>query len=456
MLLVAISMFMEMLDSTVIVTALPKMAESFHTNAVNLSLGLTAYILATAVFLPATGWIADRYGTRSSFALATTVFTLSSIWCGVAHNVPEFICARSVQGIGAALMSPIGRLVVLRATPKHQLVHILNLLVIPALVGPVLGPPVGGLITTYASWRWCFFINVPIGFGILLATFKLIPNLRGDRQPFDMLGFVLNGVGLAAIIFGMDVLTEHWPGNLRSDGLIMTGIVFAYLALRHARLATHPLVNLAALKIKTFWVSTISAGSLFRLSISGPLFLLPLMLQIGLGLTAFQSGLLFLTHSGGDLATKVATNYVMNRFGFRRVLVLTAVIFGLCIGSCGLTTRDTSFWLLGSVLFIAGAARSLHMAGLNALQFADVAPQELTHASTLSNIAQQMQRAVGVSIAAVVLNFAVSLRGESVGAALTQPDFRIAFFAMGMLTISSVPWYARLSADTAKHLLRRR
>lgn len=454
MLLVAVSMFMEMLDSTVIVTALPKMAESFNTPAVNLSLSLTAYLLSTAVLLPASGWLADRYGTRTTFAFASALFTVSSVWCAVAHNATEFIIARSVQGAGAALMSPIGRLVVLRATPKTQLVHILNLLVVPALIGPVLGPPVGGLITTYASWRWCFLINAPIGVGILIATYKLIPNLRGERQqPFDTWGFVLNGVGLAALIYGMDRLTEHWPGDAGSYGLIVTGCVLAYLALRHARRAVHPIVDLAALKVKTFWITTMTGGNLFRLSIAAPLFLLPLMLQLGLGLTAFQSGLLFLAHSAGDLVLKVATNRTMNRYGFRRVFIATAIVFCICMWLCGLTTQTTSFWWLGFVLFVAGAARSLHMAALLSLQFADVAPDDLTHASTLSNIAMQVQRAIGISLGAIILNFAASMRSETAGAVLTQSDFRLAFFVMGLLTLSSVLAYARLSHDTAAHLL---
>lgn len=456
MLLVATSMFMEMLDSTVIVTALPKMAESFQTTAVNLSLGLTAYMLSTAVLLPTSGWFADRYGTRTTFALATAVFTLTSIWCGLAHSVTEFIVARSLQGAGAALMSPIGRLVVLRATPRQQLVHILNLLVAPALIGPVLGPPLGGLITTYASWRWCFLINVPIGLGILLATFKLIPNLQRNTQPFDVTGFILNGIGLAALIYGMDSLTEHWPGDTRSYSLITLGIVFAYLALRHARLVAHPLVNIAALKVKTFWVSTASGGAAFRLAISAPLFLLPLMLQLGLGLTAFQSGLLILAHTGGDLLTKVATNMTMNRFGFRRVLIWTAIVFTVSMGACGFVTSQTSFWLLGLALFIAGAARSLHMGALNSLQFADIDPHELTHASTLAAIAMQVQRAVGVSLGAVALNFAVSLRGHALGSALTQADFRLAFVAMALLAVSSVFWYVRMPTDSGRHLLARK
>lgn len=453
-LVVATAFFMELFDSTVIVTALPTMAREFNSSVVSLSLGLTAYMLSTAVLLPASGWIADRYGTRSVFCAATSIFILSSVWCGLAHGVTEFVIARSVQGIGAALMSPVGRLVVLRATPKEQLVRVMNLLVVPGLIGPVLGPPVGGLITTYASWRWCFFINVPIGLIILYLMLKRAPNLRSDNhKPFDAVGFALNAISLASLIYGMNQLSEHWPGNSVSYALISVGIIIGWLAMRHAKQTSQPLVDARALNIRSFKTCVLTGGGIFRLSMSAPIFLMPLMFQVGMGMSAFQSGLLILTHTSGDLATKVFTNRFMNTFGFRSTLIGTAACFAACIGVCASFSVGVSYWLIGVVLFIAGAARSLQMAAQNSLQFADIPSDEMTDASTLSNIIQQVQRAMGVTLGAIVLNFAASLHVAELGHTLTQFDFQVGFALMSVLGFSSILWYLPLRKDIGAHLL---
>ncbi len=455
-LVVATAFFMELFDSTVIVTALPTMASEFNTSVVGLSLGLTVYMLSTSVLLPASGWLADRFGTRTVFCSATMIFILSSVWCGLSRNVSEFILARCVQGVGAALMSPVGRLVVLRATPKEQLVRVMNLLVVPGLIGPVLGPPIGGLITTYASWRWCFFINVPIGLTILYLMLKHTPNLRSsDHKPFDATGFVVNGISLACLIYGMDQLSENWPGNVRSYSLIGVGAMMAWLALRHARLAEHPLVSTRALSIRSFTVCLLGGGGIFRLSVTGPIFLMPLMFQLGMGMSAFHSGLLILTHTGGDLLTKVFTNRFMNGLGFRMALLSTAACFAICMGICAAFTANTSYWLIGAVLFIAGAARSLQMGALNSLQFADIHSGQMTDASTLSNIVQQVQRALGVTLGAIVLNFAVSLRSIDPAHALLQSDFQTGFGLMSLLGLSSLLWYWPLRRDIGAQLLGR-
>lgn len=456
-LVIAAAFFMELFDGTVIVTALPTMARDFDTSVVSLSLGLTAYMLSTAVLLPASGWIADRYGTRTVFCCATTLFIMSSVWCGQSHSVNEFVLARSVQGIGAALMSPVGRLVVLRATPKEQLVRVMNLLVVPGLIGPVLGPPIGGLITTYASWRWCFFINVPIGLCILYLVYRHTPNLRNrEHRAFDVTGFLLNGICLASLIYGMDQLAENWPGDRLSLSLIAIGIVMGFFALRHARRAAQPLVHTNSLSIKSFRVSVLTGGGIFRLSMAAPIFLMPLMFQVGMGMSAFLSGLLILTHTSGDLLTKVVTKRFMDWAGFRRALILTAIIFALCMGICASFTAQTSYWLIGAVLFIAGGARSLQMGAQNSLQFADVAHQDMTDASTLSGIIQQVQRAIGVTLGAILLNFSLSLRSADDLHVLSQIDFRICFALMALLGLSSLLWFIPLPKNIGAHLLARR
>ena len=452
-LVVAAAFFMELFDSTVIVTALPTMARDFNSSVVALSLGITAYMLATTVLLPCSGWLADRYGTRSVFCTATSVFILSSVWCGLSSGVTEFIWARTLQGVGAAMMSPVGRLVVLRATPKEQLVSTMNLMVVPALVGPVVGPPIGGLITTYASWHWCFFINVPIGCTILLLMLKNTRNQRSsERRPFDLTGFALNGIGLSCLIYGANQLSEHWPGNLFTYTLLSTGICVGWLALRHARLATHPLVATQAFSVRTFRVCNLGGGGIFRLSTMAPIFLMPLMFQIGMGMTAFQSGMLLLAHTGGDLLTKIITNRFMNAAGFRRALVGTASCFAACIAVFACFSSNTPYWLIVLVLFIAGVVRSLQMGALNALQFADIAPDHMTHASTLSNMVQQAQRALGVAFAAILLNIATTLQPNA-GTGLQQIDFQISFAIMSLIGFAALIWYLRLPKNVGGQLL---
>lgn len=456
-LVVASAFFMELFDSTVIVTALPTMARDFNTSVVSLSLGLTAYMLSTAVLLPASGWIADRYGTRTVFCWATAVFVVSSVWCGLSSGINEFIMARSLQGVGAALMSPVGRLVVLRATPRERLVQTMNLLVVPGLIGPVLGPPIGGMITTYASWHWCFFINVPIGCCILYLMLKYTPNVRSsDHKPFDVTGFVLNGLSLASLIYGMDQLSEHWPGDTLSYCLIGLSIVTAWFSLRHSRNAAQPLVDIRSLQIRSFRVCMLGGGGVFRLSVAAPMFLMPVMFQVGMGMTAFASGMLILAHTGGDLLTKIFTNRFMNDVGFRRTLIGTAVVFAIFLATCTTFSATTPYWWIGIVLFVGGAARSLQMGALNSLQFADIPTAEMTDASTLSNIIQQVHRAVGVTLGAIVLNFAVSLRAGDVQQALTQFDFRVGFALMSVLSLLSVLWYWPLHKDIGAQLLHRR
>lgn len=455
-LIVATAFFMELFDSTVIVTALPKMAETFGTSAVRLSLGLTAYMLATAVFLPASGWIADRYGTRQVFGVATLMFLLTSLWCGLSRSVEEFIIARTLQGISGAMMSPVGRLVVLRTTPRAQLVRIMNLLIIPALIGPVLGPPIGGLITTYASWRWVFFINIPIGLVGVFFVYRYIPNLFSAKpRPFDGGGFVLNGMALSMLIYGMDRIAERGPGGWIGAALVALGLIFGAAAVAHARRHAHPLMPLTVARIHTFAVSNLSGGAIYRMSISAPLFLLPLLLQIGLGMSAFASGLLILLHTTGDLLMKLVATRLLKHFNFRSTLIWSAAIYAISMGSCALFAAGTPYWLMGIPLFVSGAFRSLQMTALNSLQFADVQAHQMTDAATLSGVAQQIQRAVGVALGAVILNFALMLRGAAPGA-LVMFDFQVALVLMSTMAIGAIIFYWPLTHDSGAELMGRK
>jgi EmrB/QacA subfamily drug resistance transporter len=441
--IVSVAFFMEGLDSTVIVTALPQMARSFGSSAVQLSLGISAYMLTVAIVIPASGWIADRFGPRRVFCCAIALFTLASMLCGASNSLWQFVAARILQGIGGAMMSPVGRIVVLRVTEKSQLVRVLNFISTPGLIGPLLGPPVGGFLTTFATWRLIFYLNVPIGLvGIALAWW-LIRNLDATaRRPFDVTGFLLNGFAMASLMYGLDVVAG--PGsNWRLGGaLIAGGLAIGFVAGRHALGAEHPLVDLRALKIKTYAVVN-SGGSMFRMSMAAPIFLMPLFFQVGLGMTAFTSGLLILAHASGDLGMKAITRWTLRRFGFRTVLIGSATLFATFILACTLFTASTPAIVILVVLFLGGGVRSLQMTSLASMQFADIPPGEITGASTLSGVNQQLVRGIGVAMAAVVINVAIAARGGIVGNP-TILDFRIAFFVTAAVALGSVLWYLPL------------
>lgn len=453
--IVSCAFFMESLDSTVIVTALPQMARSFGESSVRLSLGISVYMLTLAVVIPASGWVADRFGPRRVFCSAILLFTLSSMLCGASNGLWEFLGARIVQAVGASMMSPVGRILVLRMTEKSHLVRVMNFITVPGLIGPVLGPPLGGFLTTYASWRWIFYLNVPIGIvGITMAAF-LIRNIGPQpRRPFDLAGFLLNGMTMASLMFGLDVIAG--PGSdWRIGGLmIAAGFAFGVLAGRHALSVEHPLVDVRALKVKTYAVVN-SGGSMFRMSMSAPTFLLPLFFQVGLGMTAFTSGMLILAHAAGDLGIKVITTRTLRHFGFRTVLIASAGAFATFIIACTFFTPATPAIVIMTLLFVGGAVRSLQMTSLGSLQFSDIPPAEITGASTLSGVNQQLMRSFGIALAAVVLNLAIAIRGGQPGVT-TLVDFRVAFLVTAAVCLGSVLWYLPLERGVGDHVSGRR
>jgi EmrB/QacA subfamily drug resistance transporter len=449
--IVACAFFMETLDSTVIVTALPRMAEAFDTSAVRLSLGLTAYIITLAIVIPASGWIADRLGTRNVFCAAIGIFTIASVLCGLSNSVTEFVLARVLQGIGGAMMSPVGRLVVLRSTERSDLVRVMNFVTLPGLIGPIIGPPVGGFITTYLSWRYIFYLNVPVGILGMALVFSWIRNFYGvTRRPFDVAGFVLNGTALATLIYGMDLL-GHRGVEREGMALVAVGLSLGVAAVWYALRARHPLVDLTALRIPSF--NAVNAGgSFFRLGIAGPTFLLPLLFQIGLGMTAFAAGLLLLVHASGDFAAKLVTTRVIRVFGFRATLVWTSIVFAATIGACAFFTLATPLAVILPILFVSGVCRSLQMTAQTSFQFADIAAEGVTAASTLSSALLQIVRAIGVALAAAVLSVMVGLHG---GGGVTLADFRIAFIAVAVVSFGSLFWYwpldPRAGAELSGH-----
>ncbi|HEY8520693.1 MAG TPA: MFS transporter, partial [Gammaproteobacteria bacterium] len=339
-LIVACALFIENMDSTVISTSLPAIAADLETSPIGLKLALTTYLLALAVFIPVSGWIADRYGARTTFMTAIAVFLAGSVGCAASGSLGELVAARFLQGMGGAMMVPVGRLVLLRTVPKSELVQALSWLTIPALVGPMVGPPLGGFITTYFHWRWIFLVNVPIGLlGIALAK-RFIPNLREDAPPLDLRGFLLAGVGLATAMFGFSTLGQHLvPAEVAAAALAL-GLALLVGYVVHARRSAAPLLDLNLLRLPTYRAG-VAGGALFRIGIGATPFLLPLMLQLGFGLTPVESGLLTFVSSIGAIFMKTIAAWILKRFGFRRVLVWNALAASALLAGFGLFRPDT-------------------------------------------------------------------------------------------------------------------
>src|SRR4051795_13731549 len=302
--IVACAMFMQNLDSTIIATALPTIAQSLGETPLRLNVAITCYLLSLAVFVPISGWTADRFGARRVFAAAIIVFTLGSIGCGLSNSLGMLVAARIVQGIGGAMMVPVGRLILLRSFPKTDLVRAMSYVSVPALIGPIMGPPLGGLIVTYFSWRWIFFINIPIGvLGVLLVNL-FVANLReGAPRPFDLRGFVLTGVGLASLAFGFETIGRGALPWVTVVALLVGGALCLALYVRHARRVDHPIIDLALMRIPTYAMTTIG-GFLFRMGLGALPFLMPLMLQVGFGLDPLSSGLITFASAAGALSNK--------------------------------------------------------------------------------------------------------------------------------------------------------
>jgi EmrB/QacA subfamily drug resistance transporter len=412
------------------------MAKSFGVEPVDLSIGVSAYILALAVLIPASGWLADRFGARTIFASAIVVFTLSSILCGFSQTLPIFVFARVLQGIGGAMMVPVGRLVVLRTAQKSEIVRAIGLIVWPGLAAPVLGPPLGGFITTYFSWHWIFFLNVPLGAVALLLTLRMIPEGETVDQPFDWPGFIYTGLACFALMLGIDLVSRADPPWIPSLISLVGGLVLGGLAVRHARRHATPLVDLHALRYKSFAV-TIWGGTLFRASIGAVPFLLPLLFQIGFGLDAFVSGLLVLSVFAGNIVMKIFTTGVLNRFGFRRTLLVNGLLNAIVILACALIAPATPVPVIMALLFVSGLTRSMQFTTLATIAFADVPQERMSGANTLSNIAQPLGMAFGIAVAALALRAAALVFPAGTGAiSLTQ--FHVAFIIIGLIALAGV------------------
>jgi EmrB/QacA subfamily drug resistance transporter len=435
--LVAGAFFMEQLDGTVIATALPQMGRSFHVNPVDLNIGMTAYLLMLAVFIPISGWFADRFGARTVFVSAIAVFTLSSILCGLSNGLWEFTASRVIQGIGGAMMVPVGRLVVLRTTEKRNLMQSITYITWPGLVAPVVGPPVGGFITTYASWHWIFFLNVPLGvLAVVLAALWVTNSHEEQPRPFDWLGFVLCGTACVTFMYGLELIGRQNTPWRTTSLFLACGSVLGALAILHFRRAPAPVINLISLNVKTFAI-TIWGGSLFRIAISVSPFLLPLMFQVGFGLNAFQSGILMLGLFAGNLGMKTVTTPVLRRFGFRAVLIVNGILTAFLILGCATLTSHTPRVVILSVLFVNGLCRSMQFTSLSTIAYADIPKPQLSSATSFSSMVTQLSMGTGVAAGAIALRFA-ALLNRNPGGIPTVADFHVAFVLVSILTLLAV------------------
>ena len=453
-LLVAAAFFMENLDATVIGTSLPTMARDFGVAPAHLSVGVSAYLVALTVFIPVSGWAADRFGARRMFALAIVVFTAASMLCAASNSLWTFTAARTLQGLGGAMMVPVGRLVVLRDTPKEDMVRVIAILTWPALVAPILGPPVGGWISTYWSWHWIFLINVPLGIAALAATAVLIQSGEPKRPPFDTTGFLLSGLGIGLSLAGIEASSRPDVPLPLSLGLLASGVGLALLAGRHLQRVPHPLFGLGPLRIATFRVVAVG-GSFFRTTISAAPFLLPLMFQLGFGYSAVQSGVLLLWLFVGNLAMKPATTWVMNRFGFRKVLVGNGLLVAAGFVACAVVTASTPYWLLCALLLFSGMTRSMQFTALNTIGFSDVPQPQMRDATTLFSVLQQMNAGMGIAVGALALAVAEAIRGTPAGLATTA-DFHLAFWLVAGLALIAVLDSFALPADAGARVLKTR
>jgi EmrB/QacA subfamily drug resistance transporter len=437
-LIVAAALFMEMLDGTIIAVALPAMAASLGTDPVTLTIGITSYLLTLVVVIPASGWLADRYGVRTVFATAIAGFMLASFACGLSETLWQFTAARIVQGASAALMSPVGRLAVLRNTGKKDLVRAIAFITWPALVAPVVGPPLGGLISETLSWRFIFLVNLPLGIAGILLVLRFVPNHKaGEMRPFDRAGFLLTALALAALIAGLDLATHGGVGAGPVAVLFMAGLLFGTLAVRHVAARSDRLVDLATFRVTTFAAATLHGGSLFRITAGAVPYLLPLYFQIGFGLDAFTAGLMVLAYALGNVAMKTVTTPVLRRFGFRRVLVVNGLLAALAILACAALTPGTPEAVSVLVLFAAGCFRSMQFTSQNTLMFADIPDSLKSSATTLSTMVHQLGVAIGVGLAALILNVSAALR-EGAEAAPDSADFRVALAAMALIAFVSM------------------
>ncbi len=446
---VAAALFIEQMDSTIIATSLPDIARDLGTSPISLKLAFTTYLLGLTVLLPISGWMADRFGARTVFSLAIVVFTSASVACGFAENLEWLVVCRGLQGAGAAMMVPVGRIIILRAVPKSQLLDAIAWLTIPALIGPVIGPPIGGYITTVYDWRWIFWMNLPFGvFALGLALWKL-PNFKADvPPPLDFKGFLLSSLGLTMAVMGMTVAGRGLFSGTQVVVMIVSGLLLLWAYWVHAKRIVHPILDFRLMRYLSFRQSIIG-GNLYRIAIGATPFLIPLMLQLGFGFSAFQSGLITFGSALGAFLMKFTVSPLVKRFGYRNVLIVNSVL------SCAMFAAKASFTatmpvlVMFGILLVSGFMRSLQFSALNTLAYADIDSADIARANALYTVLQQLFLAIGVAVAAFLLDARLWWAGRD---KLVAGDFSFALIVVAVVSSLAVFSYVKLDANAGSSI----
>lgn len=442
---------MQMLDSTVVTTAMPAMAASLGTDPVSMNITMTAYLLAAAVFVPISGWAADRFGARRMFMMSVILFTLSSLTCALSGSLAELVAWRVIQGMGGAMMVPVGRILLVRGIPKHELLKAMAFLSIPGLIGPVVGPPLGGFIVTYATWHWIFLINLPIGLLGLWMVTKHVNELPAPttKPKLDTVGFLLTAVCMASMVGAFEMLGHTGLDSAGWVLLMMTvGLVCGALYIRHARQHNDPIIDLSLMRIPTFKAAVL-AGNLCRFTVGATPFLLALLMQVGFGMSPLASGMITLASAGGALMMKFVVTSILKTWGYRRVLAFNAILTGVSLGLCASFTSTSGTLVMIGIILMAGCFRSLQFTAINSIGYADITEQKTSRASSFLAMAQQLGLSLGVGVAAGTLNLSMLLRGAE---NLNDVDVRVGLIVVGLVCASASIFFMKLPNDAGASL----
>lgn len=446
----AMAFFMQALDATILNTALPAIAQSLNRSPLAMQSAIISYTLTVAMLIPVSGWLADRFGTRRIFMLAVSLFTLGSLACALSNSLGMLVVFRVVQGIGGAMMMPVARLALLRAYPRSELLPVLNFVTMPGLVGPILGPVLGGVLVTWASWHWIFLINIPIGIAGLFYARKYMPDFTTPRRRFDMSGFLLFGLSLVLFSIGIELFGEKLVASWLALTIIFSSIVLFYAYIRHARHHPSPLIALPIFRTRTFSVG-IAGNIASRLGTGCVPFLMPLMLQVGFGYTALIAGCMIAPTAIGSILAKSTVTQVLRWFGYRKTLFGITVIIGVMIAQFALQSPSMEIWLLILPLFILGMAMSTQFTAMNTITLADLTDENASSGNSVLAVTQQLSISLGVAVSAAVLRFY-----EGFESANTIEQFHYTFITMGVITLISASVFLLLKPKDGRNLIKER